>query len=480
MDFQHLTTIRKTHPAWQLLRADNGPLIISFLYRKFIVPNARTLSQSDLEAKLEDELFRLREQLGEDAFPKAASHYLNDWTQNDKGWLRKFYPPGQDEAHFDLTPATEKAILWLESLTSRVFVGTESRLRTVFELLRQIVSGSDDDVETRIADLEKQKADLEKQIERLRGGEIDLLDDTALKDRFQQMNMLARSLLGDFREVEHNFRMLDRKVREQIATWEGRKGELLEKIFGEREAIEDTDQGRSFRAFWEFIMSPDRQEEFTDLIEKVLAMEPIQALRPDPRLSRIHFDWLMAGETTQRTVARLSQQLRRFLEDQTFLENRRIIQIFQQIEALAVKVHDRPPTDKAFMYINEPGAAAIDMPMERPLFKPAGRPRIESVIQLGDGSDIDTAALFDQIIVDKELLRSQIRRLLQQETQTTLATVVERYPLQQGLSELIAYLVIAGTDDKTIFEEDHHETIEWQEAPEKWRCARIPRIIFNR
>jgi hypothetical protein len=40
------------------------------------------------------------------------------------------------------------------------------------------------------------------------------LDDTALKDRFQQSLQLARELLTDFREVEHNFRTLDRRVRE--------------------------------------------------------------------------------------------------------------------------------------------------------------------------------------------------------------------------------------------------------------------------
>ena len=84
-----------------------------------------------------------------------------------------------------------------------------------------------------------------------------------MKDRFQQVSSLARELLGDFREVEHNFRRLDRRVREQIATWEGRKGELLEQIFGERDAIADSDQGRSFRAFWDFLMSPARQEELS-------------------------------------------------------------------------------------------------------------------------------------------------------------------------------------------------------------------------
>jgi hypothetical protein len=37
-----------------------------------------------------------------------------------------------------------------------------------------------------------------------------LLDDTALKDRFQQFTAVARELWTDFRKVEHNFRGLDR------------------------------------------------------------------------------------------------------------------------------------------------------------------------------------------------------------------------------------------------------------------------------
>ena len=73
-------------------------------------------------------------------------------------------------------------------------------------------------------------------------------------------------LLADFREVEQNFRTLDRAVRERIALWEGGKGTLLEEIFGERDVIADSDQGRSFRAFWDFLMSPARQEELTELL----------------------------------------------------------------------------------------------------------------------------------------------------------------------------------------------------------------------
>jgi hypothetical protein len=42
------------------------------------------------------------------------------------GWLRKYYPDGIDEPHFDATPAVEKALAWVRSLGEREFVGTES------------------------------------------------------------------------------------------------------------------------------------------------------------------------------------------------------------------------------------------------------------------------------------------------------------------------------------------------------------------
>ena len=40
------------------------------------------------------------------------------------------------------------------------------------------------------------------------------------------MRIEARTLLADFRQVEQNFRDLDRAVRERITTWEGGRGEL--------------------------------------------------------------------------------------------------------------------------------------------------------------------------------------------------------------------------------------------------------------
>jgi len=336
MDYAQLLALRQRHPAWRLLRADHAPLIASFLQQAFVAPNRRSLDARSLASLLEDRLYSLNQEADEPLFPRSASAYLDEWADNANGWLRKFYPPGNDEAHFELTPASEKAIEWLASLGKRQFVGTESRLLSIFELLRQMVQGSETDPQARILELEKRKAALDEEIARIRAGDVALMDDTRVRERFLEVDASSRSLLADFRQVEQNFRDLDRQVRERIATWGGGKGELLAEIFGERDAISDSDQGRSFRAFWEFLMSPARQEELSELLHKAFALAPVQSLEPDRRLLRVHYDWLEAGEMAQRTVARLSEQLRRYLDDQAWLENRRIMHLLRDIETRAL------------------------------------------------------------------------------------------------------------------------------------------------
>ena len=484
MSFDHdtLDHLRRSHPAWRLLRSDHAALIASFLDRVFIAPNQRVLEQSDLAEALEDDLYALRERLGADAFPRPALDYLNDWASPEKGWLRKFYRQDSDEPQFDLTPATEKAIAWLASLTERSFVGTESRLLTLFELLRQMSEGTEMDPGARIEELQKRRAALDAEIERAQDGDIALLDDTALKDRFQQFMQLARDLLTDFREVEQNFRVLDRRVREHIALWEGSKGELLEDIMSERDAISDSDQGRSFRAFWDFLMSSARQEELTLLLERVLALPVVAELNPDTRTRRVHYDWLEAGEHTQRTVAQLSQQLRHFLDDQAWIENRRIMDILHGIESKALALRDSAPAGNV-MHIADT-AAGVTLPMERPLYTPPVRPVIEDVeLESGDG-EVDASVLFSPVVVDKSRLVRHIQRTLQDRSQVTLHELCELEPLQQGLAELVAYLELSCDAFETVVDEHSVETVSWQGTTAGGvpvlRRARVPRVIFAR
>jgi len=487
LDFATLDRLRSHNPAWRLLRSDHAPLVASFLHRVFVVPNVRLMAAADLAELLEDELYALRLHLSDAAFPKSALEYLNDWAAPDKAWLRKFYRPDSDEAQFDLTPATEKTIAWLAQLSERQFIGTESRLLTLFDLLKQMSEGSEADPAKRIAELHKKRNDIDAEIAQVLSGDIPLLDDTALKDRFQQFMHGARELLTDFREVEQNFRQLDRRVRERIALWEGGKGELLEEIMGERDAISDSDQGKSFHAFWEFLLSSRRQEELTELLSRVLTLPAVAELNPDNRTRRVHYDWMEAGEHTQRTVAALSQQLRRFLDDQAWLENRRIMDILHGIESKTLDLRqywgkDWPPTG-SIMAIAE-SKTTIELAMERPLFTPAIKPVIKDLILEAGDEDIDHSALFDQIVVDKSRLSHHIRRALQDRAQISLVELISSQPLEQGLAELIAYLQLGSEEFSSVVDEDKQEAIRWQAVASDGhtitRSARLPRVIFMR
>jgi hypothetical protein len=478
MEYDQLLALKRNHPAWRLLSADNGPMIASFLHSSFIVPNIRTFARQQLASQLDDHLYHLHTNAGEVLFPKAATAYLDDWAADDRGWLRKYYPAGQDEPHYDLAASTETALTWLQALGQRSFIGTESRLLTVFDLLKQILEGSELNPRTRIAELQKRKAEIDAEIEQVRSGRIDLMEPTQVRERFLQMALTARELLSDFRAVDQNFRALDRTVREQVSTWDGSKGALLEEIFGRRDVIADSDEGRSFRAFWDLLMSPTRQDELSTLLARVMALDPVRELAPDARLQRVHYDWLEAGEITQRTVARLSEQLRHYLDDQAWLENRRIMQLVRDIEQRALRLRGQVP-DAGFMEIDDP-APGIGLPMERTLYKPPFKARIVHQDVDASSAEIPSDALFEQVYVDQLRLASNVRRALQSRKQVSLGLLLEEYPLEQGLAELATYIKLATSDVTSAIDDEREEVVRWVDADGRHRSATVPLVIYAR
>jgi len=479
MDHDYLEKRKQTHPTLRLLAADNMPLIISFLFRVFIQPNQRSLPQGDLVTRLDDYLFHLSEIHGEAKYPKSARQYLEDWAGGKTPVLRKYYTDSSDEPEFDLTPATEKAVEWLQSLEERQFVGTESRLLTVFELLREIVRKTQQDPVQRIAELERQKAELDGEIEKIRSGVVEPYDPTRIKERFFQVEETARRLLSDFRQVEYNFRGLDRQTRERIAVSDKAKGALLDEIFREQDVIWDSDQGKSFRAFWEFLMSTPRQTELAELLEAVYALDEIQSLEPDGFLAGIKFALLDAGEKVYRTNNRLVEQLRKYLDDQTYLENRRILDLVRGIEKQAVAAKDDPPLERVFAGLDDL-KPALDLVMTRSLFVPPKNPRIEDLALSAGESDVDTQALYRQSYVDEAQLRAQIRQALQVRSQVSLRQLVEEFPVRKGLAEVVTYLSLADRDDKALVSADETESLTVTTETGYFRQIELPKVIFTR
>lgn len=485
MDHDTLDRLRQSHPAWRILVADHAPLVLSFLVLTFIQPNRRAIPAPEITAQLDAYLDQLRETYP-DRYPRSAREYLEDWAAPNRAYLRKYYPKSGSDAEFDLAPATERAIEWLQTLAPQQFIGTESRLLTLFQLLRDLAGGAQDDPAARIRELVRRRDEIDHEIERVREGRAGPLDATQVKERYAQLADTARRLLADFRQVEENFRILDTQTRERIAISTQPKGALLEEIFGETDHIHRSDQGKSFGAFWEFLMSPARQDELREWLRAVHALEAIRDLPREDFVRNIPSMLLDAGEKVHGTVAQLVDQLRRFVDDQAHLENRRILDLIHEIEAHAITLKATPPTMPDFARVDG-FAPELNLPMCRSLYKPPRNPVLDlGTIERGE-AELDFAALFRQTTVDEKLLRARIAELLKVRPQVTLAEVAQAYPPQQGLAEVVTYLRIAAHAGAAV-DETIKDTIVIPAAPistfasggRQDKYVRIPRVIFMR
>jgi len=162
------------------------------------------------------------------------------------------------------------------------------------------------------------------------------------------------------------------------------------------------------------------------LLEAVYGLEEIRALGPDPFLGRIKFSLMDAGEKVYKTTSMLVEQLRKYLDDQSYLENRRIMEIIKGIEKLGVLLKDDPPGTREFAPLDDvrPG---LELVMARGLFTPTAGMSIRDS-HIGEGianPDIDVEALYRQNVVNEAELRRSIEIALQSRSQITLAQLYE-------------------------------------------------------
>ena len=478
MDYFAIRALRENHPGWALLCAQTAPLALSFFMAAFTMPNRRNLGRQELVDTLDDVLFRLRDSLGHGAFPRPAAEYLDEWAAPEKAWLRKYYAEGHDEPVYDLTASTEDVVRWVEGLEGREFVATQSRLSGIFALLKALVQGSETDPQVRLAELRAERERIDAEIERVSSGEIQVMGAPEARDHFQQVTGQAKALLADFREVEQNFRALDRQVRERIATWEGTQGELLEDIFSNQQDITGSLQGRTFQGLWDYLMSPSQRSELLSLLDRASRIDALQGLAGLDSLTMMHQDWLPAVEETQATVRRLSQQLRRLLDDKVFLENKRVMRLIRSIEGHALALRPAEPRG----IVAEIGSQQVEvgLPFERPLYSPSGRVTIDDDVEMADDGGVDAEALFGQFAVDRARLRGQIDAVLETADQATLADIVDAHPIEQGLAEVVTYFQLASESPWATIDAGRQQRLAWTLPDGEHREALVEQIIFVR
>lgn len=472
MSFENLSALRQFNPAWRLLSADNAGFICSFLNQEFIQKNVRELSESRLMVKLDDYItdtsfFEDRE--------ISSKDLLTTWTE--KGWLRRFFINKTDEIHYDLTSWSQKAIEWLASLEQDDFIATESRLIMFFQLIDSIADHTNVDPKKRIADLNRRKKEIDAEIEAVKNGNLSVLEPVQIKDRFTQAMQTGRDILSDFREVEENFRSLDRQMREKITAWTGAKGTLLAEFFEDNDKIGNSEQGKSFYAFYEFLSSQNAQDSYHNKIEDILKLQAVTEIPNSEKIKYIASDWADGSEHVMRTMQGISSQLNRYISDNFLQEERRINQTINRIEKQAVFFRNEHP--KSLDIAIDTVVPAIHLPMHRPLYTAPVKPNL-SADELQNGASFgNEQLLYAQIHVDKRALKQQINACISNHGASSLGQIIAQFPIQHGLAEIVTYFAIAGDDGKVEIDQQQTEKLFWQTADGKVRSADMPKITFK-
>jgi hypothetical protein len=441
--------------AIDLLKKDNAPLIISFLYMAFKERNTDKYISSNITSILSDFLFATNFQKEE--YSGSPKYYLDQWT--NEGFLRQYYEAKNDEASFELTPSSELAIRWLSELNKSESAVMHSRLLQVFNMLKALAIAVTEDKEKKVSELEKEKKEIQTKIENVYK-ELDYVDPIKIKESFLLIEESALKLMSDFKQVEENFRNLNREAREEQIRKPISKGELLDHVFQAQDAIIETPQGKSFRSFWEFLMDQSRQRELEYYIEEIFKVPELSNYKHSSLIPRLKMNLVDAGDRVNRTTDELVEQLRKFMELKIYLENKRVAEIISGIEELAIELKNNPPTSNDFIEID--GKPKVSIVMNRELFKPPHNPEINSAGLEEGVSGTDTSILFEQLYVDPELLKANIKRLLKGSTQISLKEITEKIPIQKGLTEVVTYFSIASgleKEKKSVITPEEKETI---------------------
>ncbi len=467
-------------PAARLIRATNAPMILSFFYRVFKRENQPLVPEGTLRSLLQAHLDELRE-ADQEATWKSAADYLADWCHVEQPYLSKRYVTGSNEPVFQLTGDIEKVLLWLESLQETRFVGTESRLHGILNGLDEIIKFASADPKERIERLNSEIERLQAELNEIKQtGYVSTYSPVQINERFAQLSATARELMSDFRQVEENFKRIAREIAARHNQADITKGNLVAHLLDSTDAIKTSEQGQSFFAFWELLLAQDKHAKFNEQVDVVLNLDVLAVNnKSDTFLRKLFSHLLREGEQVVKAHQRMSSSLRRVLDTAHLGEQRRLAGLLTEIQGEAHRLALSPPTDDRFFEISD--FPDIYDGVDRQPWQPSNPTNLSTSIEVASVSmsraDIMSFRNLPQIQIHE--LKRRVEQCLLKEHLITLKKILELYPPQYGVMEVIGYLIIAAGDSRHYVGDEANET-EVVEIPPDRQQWRIPAVLFGR
>ncbi|RYG44047.1 MAG: DUF3375 domain-containing protein, partial [Chitinophagaceae bacterium] len=340
----------------QIIRMRNANWVLPFLYNSFKSENTFTRTEPELIHLLALELEAQTDTVEDQAEAKIewgegdesrARKYLLNWVQKR---LLQDCPDPEGNTHYQLSAHTEKVFQWLQTLEQRQFVGTESRFKTLFRTLKELVEKTGDDAATRLEELKNKKAEIEAEIKSLEyGHRLEVFSQTQVVERLQWFTQQAHELLGDFREVGDNFRQIHRGIVEHHARADASKGTIVGQAFAAYDALRQSDQGRSFYAFYDFLISRQGQQEWRELTERLLlTIQALEIPADTLLLQNIKSMLLRQGRVVYEANDKMAEKLSRIITEKELAKQRRLRQELGTIKEIVLALKEQPEVPVGF------------------------------------------------------------------------------------------------------------------------------------
>lgn len=485
IEIQKIAEILNNSPSVELLRLRNREAIIVFLINTFSNQQG-AISEEKIIAQLADFLdYRKIEKDEEsdidvfDSYETKAKKYISSWT--NKGFLTN-YPDEQGEVFYELSSHSSKTIDWLASLKKEEFVGTESKFNNILNQLKELVENTNEDSEKRIQLLEEKKLEIEQQIQRIKTGEdVKVFEEFEIVPRFNQINQSAKELLSDFKEVEDNFKEITKGIYQKHADGSLSKSDILEFTFDALDALKESQQGKSFYAFWSFILNPDLQNKWDSLTKELYkTLEEKSIPVSDPFLKGMKKHLHSAGQKVYKANDKMAEKLSRIIRENESSNSEATKTIIQEIKKQLVEISKiKKKPEISFELETE---IVINITFERKLTTEQSEDIIYKDKPKIANEDITSSnhlvKLFSQSNIDKELLRKRIKDILKEKSQATLLDVVDYYGgHSKGLPELFGYIGIVK-EFKHVISQDKTQSIVFDSENKKQ--IKIPEIILTK
>ena len=445
---QTLSDVLQHSPSVELLRLRNRETIIVFLYRTFYKHREPVVYET-LKLQLTDYLSSIHLDNDEDSdinvfdsYEEKAYKYIQRWT--DKGFLRN-YQEDNGEIFYELSAYASKTIDWLLTLKREEFVGTESKFMNIFGQLKELVEFTNEDTSERIRILEEKKLEIEHQIESIKSGNDAMVyEEYQILPRFRFITQAAKDLLSDFKEVEDNFKSITKSIYQKHAEGEASKGDILGYTFDALEKLQHSSQGKSFYAFWDFLMTPSLQNAWDKMVGDLYNSLDAKQMKHDDLFLRNMKRYLYnSGKKVYQANDKMAEKLSRIICDNSNSSSRVSQKVIQDIQADLLKLSAAKVKPDVCLELET--TVEMSFPLERRLTMEKSLDlNYEEVLEMANESIQQAASadrLFASFSVDRKLLRQRILQALKRRKQVLLPEVIEQNGgLEKGLSELFGYI----------------------------------------